>query len=172
MLIILGGLPGTGKTTIARALAKRLRAVHVRVDTIEQSIRASGLLELDVGPAGYVAAYGVAEDNLALGNTVIAEVNCLQITRDAWLAVAERSAMPAVEVEVICSDKAEHRRRVETRVTDVQGLLKPTWEEVTDRVYEDWGSRPIVIDTATADVDELVAKLVSKLGLGRKAIKP
>ncbi len=80
--------------------------------------------------------------------------------------------MPAVEVEVICSDKAEHRRRVETRVTDVQGLLKPTWEEVTDRVYEDWGSRPIVIDTATANVDELVTDLVSKLELGRKSIKP
>ncbi|WP_046118104.1 AAA family ATPase [Ensifer aridi] len=173
MLIILGGLPGSGKTTIARALAKRLRAVHVRVDTIEQSIRASGVLDSDVGPAGYVAAYGVAEDNLTLGNTVIADsVNCLQVTRDAWLAVAERSAMPAVEVEVICSDKAEHRRRVETRVTDVQRLLKPTWEEVTDRVYEDWGSRPIVIDTATANVDELVTDLVSNLELGRKSIKP
>ncbi len=80
--------------------------------------------------------------------------------------------MPAVEVEVICSDKAEHRRRVETRVTDVQRLLKPTWEEVTDRVYEDWGSRPIVIDTATANVDELVTDLVSNLELGRKSIKP
>ncbi|MCA1442530.1 AAA family ATPase [Ensifer sp. IC4062] len=172
MLIILGGLPGTGKTTIARALAKLLHAVHVRVDTIEQSIRDSGATSSDVGPAGYMAAYGVAEDNLTLGNTVIADsVNSLQVTRDAWLAVAQRSQAPVVEVEVICSDKGEHRRRVETRVTDVEGLSKPTWKEVIDRVYEDWGPRPLVIDTATKGVDELVADLISKFESGRKPTK-
>lgn len=167
MLIILGGLPGSGKTTIARALAKRIGAMHVRVDTIEQNIRASGGSISDVGPAGYMAAYGIAEDNLTLGNTVIADsVNCLQITRAAWLFVAERSAVPAVEIEVICSDRTEHRRRAETRATDVRGLRKPTWKEITDRHYEDWGHRPIVIDTATRGVDDLVADLVLKLELG------
>jgi predicted kinase len=106
MLIILGGLPGSGKTTVARALARRLGAVHVRVDTIEQAIRASGDPSIDIGPAGYVVAYGVAEDNLTLGSVVIADsVNPLEITRDAWLAVAARSGVTAVEIEVICSDK-------------------------------------------------------------------
>src|SRR5271165_1678080 len=36
MLIILGGLPGTGKTAIARELARQLGAVHVRIDSIEE----------------------------------------------------------------------------------------------------------------------------------------
>jgi len=164
MLIILGGLPGSGKTTIARALAKRLRAVHVRVDTIEQCIRASGVPGSVVGAAGYVTAYGVAEDNLTLGHTVIADsVNGLGVTRAAWLAVADRSAAPAVELEVVCSDKAEHRRRAEARLSDVPGLTKPTWEQITNRVYEDWGLRPLVIDTAKKSPDELVAEFISKL---------
>lgn len=164
MLIILGGLPGSGKTTIARALAKRLRAVHVRVDTIEQCIRASGVPGSVVGAAGYVAAYGVAEDNLTLGHTVIADsVNGLGVTRAAWLAVADRSAAPAVELEVVCSDKVEHRRRAEARLSDVPGLTKPTWEQITNRVYEDWGLRPLVIDTAKKSPDELVAEFISKL---------
>lgn len=140
--------------------------MHVRVDTIEQNIRASH--GTDVGPAGYMAAYGVAEDNLTLGNTVVADsVNCLKITRDAWLSVAERSGVPAREIEVVCSDKAEHRRRVETRTTDVAGLVKPTWREVGERAYEDWGQRPLVVDTAMKGVDEIVADLVLQLDLGR-----
>lgn len=38
MLIIFGGLPGTGKTTIARELARQTGAMHLRIDSIEQAI--------------------------------------------------------------------------------------------------------------------------------------
>ncbi|MBB3912845.1 AAA family ATPase [Rhizobium fabae] len=168
MLIILGGLPGSGKTTVARALARRLGAVHVRVDTIEHAIRASSDPSRDIGPAGYVVAYGVAEDNLTLGGVVIADsVNPLEITRDAWLAVAARSGVTAVEIEVICSDKIEHPRRVETRKTDVEGLIKPTWQQVVDRVYDDWGNRPTIVDTAVKDPPEIVDALIVRLGIDR-----
>jgi predicted kinase len=161
MLVIFGGLPGSGKTTIARSLAERLQGVYVRVDTIEQGLRNSGMLKADVGPAGYMAAYGIVEDNLLLGRTVIADsVNPIRITRDAWLQVAKRAGTPAIEVEVICSDKAEHRRRVETRVTDVKGLVKPTWDEVVNRTYDDWGGRQIVVDTADKAADDTVAALI------------
>ena len=42
MLIIFGGLPGVGKTSIARALAQKIGAVHLRIDTIEQAILDAG----------------------------------------------------------------------------------------------------------------------------------
>ncbi|WP_381562023.1 hypothetical protein [Streptomyces eurythermus] len=38
MPIVIGGLPGTGKTTLARPPAARLGAVRLRIDTIEQAI--------------------------------------------------------------------------------------------------------------------------------------
>jgi predicted kinase len=38
LLIILSGLPGTGKTSVARELAGQLGAVHLRVDTIAARI--------------------------------------------------------------------------------------------------------------------------------------
>jgi predicted kinase len=166
MLIIFGGLPGSGKTTIARHLAQEISGVYVRVDTIEQSIREYHGVDFEVGPAGYVAAYRVAEDNLALGHTVIADsVNGLRVTRVAWLLVARRACVSAVEIEVVCSDQTEHRRRVETRVTDVAGLIKPSWKAIIERHYEDWGQTPIAVDTATMNANEIVADLISKLKL-------
>ncbi|OJY74159.1 MULTISPECIES: AAA family ATPase [unclassified Rhizobium] len=164
MLIILGGRPGSGKTTIARALARRLDGVHVRVDTIEQALRNSGMLKSEVGPAGYIVAYGVAGDNLRLGRIVIADtVNPIQITREAWRDVAERAGVLAVEVGILCSDKAEHRRRLETRQPDIEGLTNPTWEEVITQTYDAWDTSVIVVDTAGAETDEIVTKLAERL---------
>ncbi|WP_416064040.1 AAA family ATPase [Rhizobium sp. ZK1] len=165
MLIIFGGLPGSGKTTIARALAKRLGAVHLRIDTIEQMVRDSGMLRSEVGPAGYMVGYALAEDNLTLGNTVVADsVNSLTITRDAWLSVATRAGVRAAEIEIVCSDKIEHRRRLETRASDIPGLIDLSWDKVITRDYDDWGQRPILIDTAVLSVDQAVAELMLKLG--------
>ena len=73
MLIILSGLPGLGKTAIARELARLIGAVHLRIDSIEQAIRTSGVVSQPLNDAGYRVAYAVAENNLRNGRTVIAD---------------------------------------------------------------------------------------------------
>ena len=160
MLIIIGGMSGAGKTTIARELARQIGAVHIRIDSIEQAIRDSGERWQSIHQEGYRVGYAVAEDNLRVGRTVIADsVNPLTVTRDAWLAVAARAHVNAIEIEITCSDPAEHRQRVETRVSDIAGLQPPTWEEVITRNYELWNRKHLVIDTAGQSVTQTVRNL-------------
>lgn len=71
MLLIIGGIPTSGKTTISKYVARELSAVHLRVDTIEQTLRDVGYK--DVYSEGYELAYNLAAYNLALGLTVVAD---------------------------------------------------------------------------------------------------
>lgn len=159
-LIVFGGLPGTGKTTLARAVAQEMAATYLRIDAIEQVLRSPGVITGDIGRAGYLVAYALAENNLKLGTNVVADsVNPIAATRDAWRRVAEEASASIVEIEVVCSDPVEHRRRVETRTVDVPGLVPPTWQEVVDRDYEPWDRQRILIDTAIGGLADALAEL-------------
>ena len=130
----------------------------MRIDTIEQALRNAGW---NVNGEGYAVAYAVAEENLRLGRTVIADcVNPWPLTRSEWNAVANRAGVRTLNVELVCSDGDEHRRRVESRAGDIDGHKLPTWSEVVERDYRAWSQDRLIVDTARSSVDESVRAIL------------
>ena len=160
LLVVLGGLPGTGKSTLANALGERLGAMHIRIDTIEQAMRDAGQ---DInGPEGYLVARDIARENLRLGLPVIIDaVNPIAYTRELWHEIAAGTGARLVEIELVCGDSTEHRQRVESRTVDIDGFRLPTWQDVLDREYEPWRTAEVV-DTAARSVPEALAEVVRR----------
>lgn len=161
-LYIFSGLPGSGKTSLAQRAARHLRCAYLRIDTVEQGLRE--LLSAKVEEEGYRLAYRMASDNLRVGCSVIADsCNPLELTRRAWEQVAQEAGARYINIEVVCSDTHEHRRRVDTRASDIPDMKLPSWDEVERRAYEPWTAERILVDTAGKSVEESADELLSEL---------
>lgn len=164
MLVILSGLPGVGKTTVARQVAARMKAAYVRVDTIEQTLRPLAVGS-PIGAQGYLVAYAIASDNLALGLAVVADgVNASDLPRAAWREVAQAQGCRLLFVHMLCSDAREHRRRVEERRPDLPGHVLPGWEAISAMQVEPPPADALVLDTARLSASQAADEVVRRAG--------
>jgi predicted kinase len=105
LLVVFAGLPGSGKSVLARGVADAIGATYLRIDTIEAAIVAT-LMPFQDNPVGYVVAERVA---------VADAVNGVAPPRARWVTLAAETGAALRFVDVRCSDAAEHRRRGRTR---------------------------------------------------------
>ncbi len=162
LLFIFSGLPATGKTTLAKFVAKEFNAVYLRIDTIEQGLR--DLCKIKVEGEGYRLTYKIAEDNLKLNINVVADsCNPIALTREEWENVAKTNHCDYINIEVTCSDKDEHKKRTQHRISEIENLKPPLWEEIENREYHKWQKERIVIDTANKAITESELELKQKI---------
>jgi predicted kinase len=91
--VVVSGLPGVGKTTVATRLARRPQTPYVRVDLVEQTIVDWSSLSHPLGPVGYAVAYQLAGQQLTLGLDVVVEcVNPIAELATRGLALLRRPA--------------------------------------------------------------------------------
>src|SRR5687767_12420004 len=93
-IIIISGLPGSGKSTVAEMLAEKLKRPMFSVDPIESSIIKSGIPQsFETGLAAYLVAETLAAEHLKMGLSVIIDaVSPVQESRDMWRNLSVRHA--------------------------------------------------------------------------------
>jgi predicted kinase len=152
-LIIISGLPGSGKSTVAESLASKLSVPLFSVDPIESSIIKSGLKRsFETGLAAYLVAETLAGEQLKCGLSVIIDaVNPVQEARDMWHNLVRSQNATLIIIECVLESEF-HKKRIESRIRNMHGIPEVTWEDVEDRrkTYVPWKEERLVLDTATA----------------------
>lgn len=174
MIVVMAGLPGSGKSTIAEVVGNRLGMPVVSVDPIESAILSAGIdADQPTGLAAYLVAETLADSVLASGGAgvVVDAVNPVAPAREQWVGLAERRQVPVRFIEVTCSDPELHRERLESRYRSLPHLNEPGWHLVEQTLdeWEDWSGASaavprITVDTARAlgeNVDQAIAFLRS-----------
>lgn len=113
LLIAMRGMPGCGKSTVARALSRQLRWPIIDKDDIKDVL---DMRMRESGGLAYETMWNVARRQLLQGMSVIADspLTFLMAYRKAQVIATETEATLAV-VECRCSDEQIWRQRINAR---------------------------------------------------------
>jgi predicted kinase len=164
MLVVMSGLPGTGKSALARRLGERLRIPVLSVDAIESAILRAGMAQsFATGLAAYLVAETLADAQLRAGQGVVVDaVNAVEPAKAMWRDLASRHGIAPRIVACACSDEALHRERLASRGQRFDGFPEPTWDDVVRRRTEftPWREPVLAVDAANpldANVERVLA---------------
>jgi len=150
-VIIVSGLPGTGKSTAAEGITNTLALPIFSVDPIESSIIKSGISKsFETGLAAYLVAETLAAEQLANGLSIVIDaVSPVNEARQMWHGLAKQYNATLIIIECVL-DTAVHRKRIEARVRNFHGIPEVTWEDVEHRrkAYLPWTEERLVLDTS------------------------
>jgi predicted kinase len=176
MLIVIAGLPGAGKSTLALDLGRALGCAVLGVDQAEAAMWRAGVSPS--GPthhAAYLVVGALAAEQLALGHHVIVDaVNGPEPARAQWRELAAQMDTDLRFIVVDCSDDRVFQDRLAHRIRHIEGYPEPTWEGVLRRRAEfpPWTDDRLSIDSVNSRETNLRAALDYLSPAERSALRP
>jgi predicted kinase len=163
-LIVMAGLPGTGKSCIAEAVGRELGCPVFAKDWLEAALRRAGLAQASeashlLGYAGYELLSALAERQLRLGQSAILDsVASTASIRAIWRTLATTYGAGWYVVECTCSDVELHRERLLSRERGIPDWPEVDWSEVerVQRYYAPWQEERLILDAScpmTTNID-------------------
>ena len=166
MLIIMAGLPGTGKSTVARELANRLDAVILSKDIARHALFAPNLIEYSVTQDDFVIEIllltAVYIWSIHSEKTIILDGRTFSRAsqRKHVIAFAERAKKKWRIVECTCDDLAAKARLSEPDSKHPAGNRTPALHDGVKARWEPINESSLVIGTDyPIDYEDIVRQL-------------
>jgi predicted kinase len=136
------------------------------IDPIEAAMWRNGLDKKQTGIAAYEVAAALADEQLRLGHSVIIDaVNPVEAPRAGWRALAAKYRADLKIIECICANEATHRRRIEARRRNIDGMPEIPWSRVLERraEYEPWTDERLTLDTSIGTSEKMLDDVLDYL---------
>jgi predicted kinase len=133
-VVVFTGLPGTGKSTVADLVARELGAPAFAGDWLLGALKPHGVLTGLDRPAFLAMYYDLLATlmnrQLMLGQSAVMDCLINDELADRWSESARQYDAKFHVVKCVCSDEAEHRRRIENRTRNIPGWHEVGWGHV------------------------------------------
>ncbi|MEO8610835.1 MAG: ATP-binding protein [Chloroflexota bacterium] len=148
-LILFTGMPGSGKTTLARMVARRLNVPVFAKDRVQRVLRDHHLAPEHSGD-GYFIILDIADELLSLGLSVILDATFpLDHFRMVASEIAARHKSKFSALYCYCSDETVWKERMTDRVHYVPGWKPVGWSDVErmKEYYQSWNNNALFLDS-------------------------
>jgi len=145
-LVAVSGVPGTGKTTVAEAIADRIDATVVRTDVVRKELYDAPEYTAAETEAVYDEVLDRARERLDTGSVVVDATFKTKAVRDAARGVAEETGAAFRLVGVECDDEVV-RSRIRDRTDDESDADIEVYEVFREQ-YEPLDSPDLLVDNS------------------------